>query len=75
MIQMKARQRSVLRDITTLKLGMPTLKVQPFKVAFALQHSRTSKFGAANAGNSSGTKFLEGPSGDSPSLPEPLQLR
>ncbi|GFX41692.1 hypothetical protein TNCV_3110881 [Trichonephila clavipes] len=34
-----------------------------------------SAFGAANAGNRFVTRFFEGPSGDSPFLIEPLQLR
>ncbi|GFU42013.1 hypothetical protein TNCV_4677001 [Trichonephila clavipes] len=36
--------------------------------------SYTSEFNASIAGNSYGTRFLEGPSGDSSFLPEPLQL-
>ncbi|GFV76421.1 DUF4817 domain-containing protein [Trichonephila clavipes] len=40
----------------------------------SLQHSHTSTFGAVIAANSSGTRFLEGASEDSPFLPEPLQL-
>ncbi|GFY05201.1 hypothetical protein TNCV_2206471 [Trichonephila clavipes] len=42
---------------------------------YPFQHSRTFAFSAAISGNVSGTKFLEGPSGNSPFLPEPLQLR
>ncbi|GFT21125.1 hypothetical protein TNCV_2582071 [Trichonephila clavipes] len=38
------------------------------------QHLHTSAFGAAIAGNNSRTRVLEGTSGDSPFLPEPLQL-
>ncbi|GFV73209.1 poly polymerase [Trichonephila clavipes] len=40
----------------------------------SLQHLHTSAFGVAIAGSSSGTRFLEVPSGDSPFLPEHLQL-
>ncbi|GFV86088.1 hypothetical protein TNCV_670851 [Trichonephila clavipes] len=38
----------------------------------SLQHSHTSAFSAVIAGNSSGTRFLEGSSGDFAFLPEPL---
>ncbi|GFX29965.1 hypothetical protein TNCV_2616771 [Trichonephila clavipes] len=38
-------------------------------------HLHTSALGAAIAGNSSGMRFLECPSEDTPFLPEPLLLR
>ncbi|GFW57601.1 hypothetical protein TNCV_2925201 [Trichonephila clavipes] len=41
----------------------------------SLQYSHTSAFGSVVAGNSSGRRVLEGPSGDYPFLPETLQLR
>ncbi|GFV22746.1 hypothetical protein TNCV_1490031 [Trichonephila clavipes] len=41
----------------------------------SLQHSHTSAFGAVIAGNSSGRRVLECLSGDSPFLPELLQLK
>ncbi|GFW24424.1 rab11 family-interacting protein 1 [Trichonephila clavipes] len=41
----------------------------------SLQHSHTSAIRAAILGNSSQTRFLEGPSGDPPFLSEPLKLR
>ncbi|GFY17618.1 hypothetical protein TNCV_1073531, partial [Trichonephila clavipes] len=37
--------------------------------------SHTFEFGAAIAGNGSGTRFSKSPSGYSPFMPEPLQLR
>ncbi|GFX18975.1 hypothetical protein TNCV_322801 [Trichonephila clavipes] len=40
----------------------------------SLQHSHTSALIAVIAGNSSGTRFLKGPTGDSPLLSEHLQL-
>ncbi|GFW47894.1 hypothetical protein TNCV_2400811 [Trichonephila clavipes] len=42
---------------------------------YHISHWRTSAFGAVIVGNSSGTRFVEGPSEDSPFLPESLQLR
>ncbi|GFW84026.1 hypothetical protein TNCV_1661951 [Trichonephila clavipes] len=51
---------SVFRNIVTFK-------VVPFSI-------HTSAFGAAVTGNSSGTRFLEGPSGDSPFSPETVQM-
>ncbi|GFV06137.1 hypothetical protein TNCV_1084111 [Trichonephila clavipes] len=48
--------------------------VNQFSVTVSL-FAFTSAFSDAIAANSSGTTFFEGPSGDSPFLPEPFQLR
>ncbi|GFX84329.1 CSC1-like protein 1 [Trichonephila clavipes] len=45
-----------------------------YRSAEQREYSHTSPFGAVIAGNSSGTRFLEDPSGHSPFFLEPLQL-
>ncbi|GFT94583.1 uncharacterized protein TNCV_3266801 [Trichonephila clavipes] len=64
--------------LTDLRMKFNQYKFSGDSITFksnSFQHSHTSAFGAAYAGYSSGTIFLEGSSRGSPFLPEPFQLR
>ncbi|GFU65753.1 hypothetical protein TNCV_5058871 [Trichonephila clavipes] len=62
-----------MRPLKTVTLYPPLGKNQQI-LPSSLQPVHTAAFRAAIAGNSSETRFLESPSGDSSFLPEPLQL-
>ncbi|GFU43235.1 uncharacterized protein TNCV_1566841 [Trichonephila clavipes] len=53
------------------EMSPPSIYVQKID---GQRHSHTSEFGAAIAGSSSETRFLKGPSGDSPFVPQPLHM-